>query len=153
MTAGDDGKLLMGHATMTKILLLAATSILIAGCTAGKSIGTIAGGECSLPGVHTPEYKVLGKIQYDQNWIDENTEGLVRGCNQPRPKARPASFDRPITKVKKKSVVIKPALKQIESVDGPVKPAMPETTTPPGTKAPPLPEDPAKAKKKHWWER
>src|SRR5262245_54552386 len=53
-------------------------------------VGSV-GGECQV--VHTPKYVVLGKTQYDQNWIDETTERLVGACNHPRPEARPEGFD------------------------------------------------------------
>src|SRR5512139_1207500 len=78
--------------------------LLLAGCGPGTKLGSIAGGECALPGVHTPPFKVLGKRPYDQNWVDDTTEGLVRGCNQPRPLARPASLDAPKVKPKHKPV-------------------------------------------------
>ena len=88
----------MAHVTVIRVI---AASLLVAGCASAPAIGTIAGGECALPGVHTPQYKVLGKTHYDQNWADDTTEGLVRGCNQARPHARPASFDkRPVVKKK-----------------------------------------------------
>ncbi len=58
--------------------------------------GSVAGSDCTI--AHTPEYAVKGKTQYDQNWVDRTTERLVAGCNQPRPKARPASLDAPKVK-------------------------------------------------------
>lgn len=51
----------------------------------------MVGGECRI--ARTPDYAVLGRTSYDQRWIDVTTEGLVAGCDQPRPKARPASLD------------------------------------------------------------
>jgi hypothetical protein len=42
----------------------------------------------------TPEYMVLGKTAYDQSWINRSIEQMVAGCKQPRPKARPVSFDK-----------------------------------------------------------
>lgn len=68
--------------------------LLLAGC-ATPTIGSVTGGECKLPGLHTPIYAVKGKTTYDQEWIDDATEALVRGCKQVRPKARPVSLDAP----------------------------------------------------------
>lgn len=71
---------------------LIACAIALGGC-ATASIGSVGGGECRL--THTPEFAVRGKAPYDQRWINKTTEALVDGCRQPRPKARPASFDAP----------------------------------------------------------
>lgn len=61
-----------------------------------QSIGSIMSGECRL--VNTPSYAVRGRTNYDQAWVNKTTEALVDGCNQSRPKARPASFDAPAPK-------------------------------------------------------
>lgn len=81
---------------MQRAAIIILTALLLAGCAAGTTIGTIAGGECAL--VHTPKYAVLGKTAYDRNWIVTTEESLVRGCNQPRPLARPATLDKPKAK-------------------------------------------------------
>jgi hypothetical protein len=73
---------------------LAMLPVLAVGMCQHDSIGSILGGECKLS--HTPEFAVLGKTGYDQIWINRTTESLVTGCNQPRPKARPASLDKPM---------------------------------------------------------
>lgn len=72
--------------------ILVLTVLLLTGC-ASPPIGSVAGGECKL--VSAPSYAVKGKTSYDQEWVDDTTEALVRGCKQPRPKARPASIDNP----------------------------------------------------------
>jgi hypothetical protein len=38
----------------------------------------VGGGECRV--FEHPEYAVLGKTRYDQNWIDSNTEAGVAAC-------------------------------------------------------------------------
>lgn len=58
--------------------------------------------------MHTPEYVVKGALPYDQEWIDSATERLVGGCNQPRPKPRPAEW----TTVGGKSVPVPPPPKK-----------------------------------------
>lgn len=102
----------MNKAVILTILIwlaLLAVLALLAGCAGTPTIGSVAGGECKLPGLHTPTYAVRGWQKYDQEWIDDATEALVRGCNQPRPKARPASLDAP--KVITPSSVITPKKK------------------------------------------
>ena len=56
--AAVDGRLSMER--VIKNSLLCAALLFLAGC-ATATVGSIAGGECRLPGVHTPQYKVLGK--------------------------------------------------------------------------------------------
>lgn len=82
-------------------LLVTAFLVVLGGCA--PTIGSVAGGECKL--THTPTYAVAGKTSYDQEWIDDTTEALVRGCKQPRPKTRPASLSVP---VKSPAAVTKP---------------------------------------------
>lgn len=95
---------------MTYKVLVLSSTLLVAGC-AGGPVGSITGGECKI--VHTPEYSVRGKTQYDQRWVSGTTESLVRGCGQPRPKARPASFDAPPVAVKAKApLTVAPKVKQ-----------------------------------------
>lgn len=38
---------------------------------------------------------VLGKTQYDQDWVDNQVEGGVAACGFPRPGPRPAALDAP----------------------------------------------------------
>ncbi len=76
---------------------------LLAGCATNKaSVGSTRGGECRI--VHTPKYAVKGRTSYDQNWVDDTTERLVGGCDQPRPAARPPELDR----VARRPVVVAP---------------------------------------------
>jgi len=99
--------------------LMFVVAIILGGC-ANPTIGSVAGGECKL--THTPAYAVRGKTEYDQEWVDDTTEALVRGCKQPRPKARPVSLDAP-------KVVTRPAAEQ----------------------APIATPAPLVKKKHHWW--
>lgn len=78
-----------------KIIIAIFAVALLGGC-ANPTIGSVAGGECKL--VHSPVYAVKGKASYDQEWIDDQIEAMVRGCRQARPKARPASIDAPPAK-------------------------------------------------------
>lgn len=78
--------------TFVVTMLLLSLLIVLGGC-ANPTIGSVAAGECKL--FHTPTYAVKGKTSYDQEWADDVTEALVRGCKQARPKARPASIDNP----------------------------------------------------------
>lgn len=75
------------------ILLVSSLAVFLGGCPDDATIGSIIGGECQI--AKAPEYAVLGKTGYDQAWINRTTEGLVVGCKQPRPKARPKEFDNP----------------------------------------------------------
>lgn len=77
---------------MKTLYLLIPAALLLTAC-ASAPVGSVAGGDCKI--AHTPNYAVRGKTDYDQEWIDDTTESLVRGCKQPRPKARPASLDAP----------------------------------------------------------
>jgi hypothetical protein len=40
-----------------------------------------------------PPYVVLGKKQYDQDWIDGNIAAGAGGCGWPAPQPRPPEFD------------------------------------------------------------
>lgn len=78
--------------------LLTAAALLIAGvslsgCLTSGGVGSVLNGECKLGS--TPEYAVRGKLPYDQRWINRTTEAMVSGCGQPRPRARPAEWDKP----------------------------------------------------------
>lgn len=77
---------------MWKTALVIASALALAGCATQRvTVATVEGGACKV--AHTPNYVVLGKTNYDQGWVNRTTEGLVVGCGQPRPLARPASFD------------------------------------------------------------
>lgn len=73
-----------------RALIFVAVGTAIAGCqTTGPA--SVKGGECRI--FERPEYAVLGKRQYDQDYIDGNIEAGVGGCGWKRPAKRPASFD------------------------------------------------------------
>jgi hypothetical protein len=96
---------------------------------------------------------VLGKTSYDQNWSDDVTEGLVGGCGQPRPKARPPQLDRkPVAKLPVKA---KPKKKWLPSLTTPT-PTPKPVTKPPVANTPPEPLDPPAQPKPvppatDWW--
>lgn len=89
-------------------LVLVVTIVLLVTACSTSPIGSVTGSECKI--VRAPEYAVKGKTAYDQNWIDDTTVGIVAGCNQPRPKARPASLDAPV--ISKAMPLPKPAPKK-----------------------------------------
>ena len=64
---------------------------LCAGGCAIKGPASVAGGECKI--FERPDYAVIGKRPYDQDWIDSQVEGGVGGCGWKRPSARPAALD------------------------------------------------------------
>lgn len=120
--------------------LIALLALPLAGCFEATR-GTIAGGECKV--FERPPYVVLGKRQYDQDWIDSQVEGGVGGCGWKRPAARPAELDaKPAPKkaappVKKKIGVIRRVKDRIwPSAAAPVLP----TPEPPAVVAPPAPK-------------
>ena len=80
-----------GYAGRARVFVVVGISAaLLAGCgTSGPA--SVKGGECRI--FEAPKYVVLGKRQYDQDWIDGNIEGGVGGCNWQRPKPRPAALD------------------------------------------------------------
>lgn len=90
---------------LAKLAILLALLPLLGGCVTTGSIGSILGGECQL--MHTPDFAVRGKTTYDQVWINKTTEAMVKGCKQPRPKARPASLDAKPTPAQVAAVVPK----------------------------------------------
>jgi hypothetical protein len=53
---------------------------------------SVGGGECRV--FERPEYAVLGRTRYDQNWIDSNTEAGVAACGWQRPNRRPQVLGR-----------------------------------------------------------
>lgn len=81
-------------------MLLVAFGILLTGCANNpRGFQTLATsektGEGACSAFTAPKYRVLGKTQYDQDWVDDQTETLVAGCNFPRPAARPPELDPP----------------------------------------------------------
>jgi hypothetical protein len=113
-------------------------------------VGSVKGGECRI--FERPQYVVLGKRPYDQDWIDSQVEGGVGGCGWQRPKARPASFD--AVPGQKAKVVAKPVKKRgiikrikdrvVQPFTRSVDPVI-ETPLPPpmvSAPAPPPPRDP-----------
>lgn len=88
---------------MYRPALAIVVSLLAAGCAKDTAENkatfgggtTTAGAGSACTELHTPQYAVAGKTNLDQAWINRTTEGLVTGCNQPRPLPRPASMDAP----------------------------------------------------------
>lgn len=78
----------------SRLALAAMLALLLAGCGTSPK-GSVTGSECSGEIARAPKYVILGKTPHDQEWIDDTTEGLVGGCNQPRPTARPPEWDAP----------------------------------------------------------
>ncbi|WP_040308467.1 hypothetical protein [Afipia felis] len=44
-----------------------------------------------------PQFRVLGKTDYDQQWVDKQTEAGVAGCGWERPSERPPEWDKPLS--------------------------------------------------------
>lgn len=77
-----------------KFLILIPVGFALGGCMQTLT-GSIAGGESKV--FQRPEYVVLGKTSYDQNWIDNQVEGGVAAFGWKRPLPRPASLDAHVT--------------------------------------------------------
>lgn len=77
------------------MIMRAITAVLLcvtlAGCAGGKMMTSIPGGEAKV--FEAPKYEVLGKTQYDQNWIDSQVEGGVAAFGWQRPLPRPPELD------------------------------------------------------------
>lgn len=67
---------------------MAGLGTLLAGC-ASRGPASVAGGECHIFGA--PKYVIHGRAQYDQDWIDDNTEAGIAACRWSRPKERPVA--------------------------------------------------------------
>jgi hypothetical protein len=88
---------------------LGVTAVIAAAC--GTLQQGSATGKC--PAFDAPTYVVKGKQQYDQDWIDSNTEAGVGACGWQRPKPRPPELDaaRPVnptvgkTPIKRKGII------------------------------------------------
>jgi hypothetical protein len=119
-----------------RTLAIIIAGLLLSSCAPGTKLGSIAGGQCQLPGVHTPQYQILGKTRYDQNWADDVTEGLVGGCGQPRPLSRPPGLDHKMPVKAPVKAPVKPKKKWLPDLSR--KPAPPP---PPVVNAPPEPAD------------
>jgi hypothetical protein len=81
-----DGDVLM----IARFAILIAVAPLLSACQT-TGVGSVGGGECKI--FESPQYVVLGKRPYDQDWIDSQVEGGVGGCGWKRPQARPAALD------------------------------------------------------------
>lgn len=133
-----------------KAYLMIPLAILLAGCAKGEL--SVSGGECKLPSVHTPPIAVAGRTQYDQNWIDDTTEGLVRGCGQPRPSARLPEMDK---LPPPKAVAPAPPKKkfwQRKAQPAPLPPVRPEPVPPLAQAAPITPPVTPPPEQRHWWQ-
>lgn len=96
---------------ITRLAIILGVPLLLGACQT-TGVGSVGGGECKI--FERPQYVVLGKRPYDQDWIDSQIEGGIGGCGWQRPKARPASLDAvpgqkaaPVTKPAKKRGLIK----------------------------------------------
>lgn len=76
--------------------------MLLAGCASGpKDFASLTGangngnaGACAA--FDRPDFRVLGRTGYDQQWIDKQTEAGVAGCGWARPSERPPEWDKPL---------------------------------------------------------
>jgi hypothetical protein len=75
---------------IARFAIVAAAALMLGACQ-HTGVGSVRGGECKI--FERPQYVVLGKRPYDQDWIDSQVEGGVGGCGWQRPKPRPASLD------------------------------------------------------------
>lgn len=85
---------------LTPVALLVASGIPLAGCVTNGGFGTFTGpqgGVCDA--FPRPQYQVLGKTDFDQQWADRVTEAGVAGCKWERPELRPAILDAPVAAV------------------------------------------------------
>jgi hypothetical protein len=73
-----------------RLAIIAVASLLVGACQT-TGVGSVGGGECKI--FERPQYVVLGKRPYDQDWIDSQVEGGIGGCGWQRPKARPPALD------------------------------------------------------------
>lgn len=71
------------------ILLCIAVGLVLGGCATGPT--SVKGSECKV--FERPQYVILGKTSYDQDWVDRQIEGGVGACKWARPAKRPASLD------------------------------------------------------------
>lgn len=71
------------------ILLCIAVGLVLVGCATGPT--SVKGSECKV--FERPQYVILGKTSYDQDWVDRQIEGGVGACKWARPAKRPASLD------------------------------------------------------------
>ena len=131
---------------IARLAVIIAAGLLLGSCQT-TGIGSVIGGECKI--FERPQYVVLGKRSYDQDWIDSQVEGGVGGCGWKRPAARPASLDaapgqkaRPAAKpVKKRGLIRRIKDRVVKPFTARVAPVM-ETPSPPAIAAPaPPPRD------------
>lgn len=85
------------------VIALAAAGMLLAGCASDKKdFSSMTGakgdgnaGACAA--FDRPAFRVLGKTDYDQQWVDKQTEAGVAGCGWERPSERPPEWDKPLS--------------------------------------------------------
>ncbi|BAL76017.1 hypothetical protein [Bradyrhizobium cosmicum] len=132
-----------------RVVLAAIITLPLAACGHGGP-ASIAGGECRI--FERPQYEVLGRQPYDQDWIDSQVEGGVGGCNWKRPAQRPPALDAaPVRQtapapIKRKSLVrrirdrvLPPASARIEVAPDVPAPAPPYAPAPPAIEPRPVP--------------
>ena len=150
---------------LKQLVALSVLALTMAACGTSKP-ASVSGGECRV--FERPQYVVLGRTSYDQNWIDGNTEAGVAACGWDRPAKRPETLQqaRPVKPkaVKRRSVLlrIKAVVTREQPAPEPV-PLPPAVAPVPHTEAKTLepfdellfaPEPPAaavKPKRKRWW--
>jgi len=134
---------------IVRLAIAIAAGLLLGSCQT-TGVGSVAGGECKI--FENPQYVVLGKRPYDQDWIDSQIEGGVGGCGWKRPKPRPVSFDavagqkvKVAAPVKKRGIIKRIKDRVVHPFTKPVEPVI-ESTPPPVVAAPapppPAPRDP-----------
>jgi len=124
------------------LLLRSATlslTVALAGCAGTKLPASVKGGECRV--FERPAYVVLGKTQYDQDWVDGNVEAGIGGCQWQRPAPRPPELDAaPVTRQVPAAVKPKAKRKLIQRIRDGVWPRSnpaPVVVVPAVTPAPP----------------
>lgn len=127
---------------IARLLILLALPALLAGCQ-HDGVGSVMGGECKI--FERPQYVVLGKRPYDQDWIDSQVEGGVGGCRWKRPAPRPPELDAPVKRtaipVKPKRSFVKRIKDRILPPAAPAEPSWPPAAAP-ITQAPAEPPPP-----------
>ena len=129
---------------IVRLAIIAAAALTLGACQT-TGIGSVGGGECKI--FERPQYVVLGKRAYDQDWIDSQVEGGVGGCGWKRPAARPPALDAvPGQRAKAPPVKKRGIIRRIKDLHPFTKPVAPvvETPAPPVvvTSPPPLPPPP-----------
>lgn len=125
-------------------LAIAAIAALLLGACQHTGVGSVSGGECKI--FERPQYVVLGKRPYDQDWIDSQVEGGIGGCGWRRPQARPAALDaipgqkaKVVAPAKKKGLIKRIKDRVVKPFTAPVAPII---ESPPPVVAVPAPPPP-----------